>query len=280
MKHTVLFFAWPLAATLLSHSAAAQSSFWTATETTLRGSRLSDLADTSYLLPWDLEGLKLRESRVARQWWTDDEGRSVTLAQPILTERDTWMGAPPAPSEQLGGPPMRAQVPPQGAPLGQPLELGSGWTLTWNASAPQQVYAKGDSSIAFTWGRCGTQWSVRAEERNFPRTAQNGICLHDWSYTERSALIGYGSGGVQSAPSLAIKPNPRGRQELELSVAGSTGIWPSALRCVDSYGRLTSEQPPQGALPLRWTPLSLTPGKYSIQIQIGNQTYSSSFIQH
>ena len=72
----------------------------------------------------------------------------------------------------------------------------------------------------------------------------------------------------------------RGRQELELSVAGSTGIWPSALRCVDSYGRLTSEQPPQGALPLRWTPLSLTPGKYSIQIQIGNQTYSSSFIQH
>lgn len=168
----------------------------------------------------------------------------------------------------------------QGAPLGQPLELGSGWTLTWNASAPQQVYAKGDSSIAFTWGRCGTQWSVRAEERNFPRTAQNGICLHDWSYTERSALIGYGSGGVQSAPSLIIKPNPRGRQELELSVAGSTGIWPSALRCVDSYGRLTSEQPPQGALPLRWTPLSLTPGKYSIQIQIGNQTYSSSFIQH
>jgi hypothetical protein len=35
-----------------------------------------------------------------------------------------------------------------------------------------------------------------------------------------------------------------------------------------------------GALPVRWTPLSLTPGKYSIQIQLGNQTYSSSFIQH
>jgi hypothetical protein len=238
------------------------------------------LADTSYLLPWDLEGLKLRESRVARQWWTDDEGRHVTVAQPLLSERDPWMGAPPAASEQLGAPPMRAQVPPQGAPLGQPIELGSGWTLTWSSSAPQQVYAKGDSSIAFTWGRCGSHWSVRAEERRYPRTAQNGICLEDWSFVERSALVGYAAGGAQSAPSLVIKPNPRSRQELELSVAGSSGIWPTGVRCVDSYGRLTSEQPPQGALPVRWTPLSLTPGKYSIQIQLGNQTYSSSFIQH
>ena len=47
-------------ATLLSYSAMAQTSFWTATETTFRGSRLSDIADTAYLLPWDLEALRMR----------------------------------------------------------------------------------------------------------------------------------------------------------------------------------------------------------------------------
>lgn len=280
MKHTVLFFAWPLAATLLSHSAAAQSSFWTATETTLRGSRLSDLADTTYLLPWDLEALKLRETRQARQWWTDDEGREVTVAQPLSSERELWMGAAPAPSEQLGAPPLRPQIPPQGAPLNQPIELQSGWTLTWSTRAPQQVYAKGDSSIAFTWGPCGTQWSVRAEERSFARQTMNGLCVQDWSFTLRSPLAGYVEGGPIAAPSLVIKPNPRGRHVLELSIAGSTGIWPSAIRCVDAYGRLCAEQPPQGPLPLEWAPASLTPGKYHIQIQLGSQTYSSSFIQH
>ena len=66
MKHALLFPAWSLMAMTLTHSASAQSSFWTATETTLRGSRLSDLADTAYLLPWDLEALKMRETRTAR----------------------------------------------------------------------------------------------------------------------------------------------------------------------------------------------------------------------
>lgn len=280
MKHAILFFVGPITATLLSHSAAAQSSFWTATETTLRGSRLSDLADTTYLLPWDLEALKLRETRQARQWWTDDEGREVTVAQPLSSERELWMGAAPAPSEQLGAPPLRPQIPPQGAPLNQPIELQSGWTLTWSTRAPQQVYAKGDSSIAFTWGACGTQWSVRAEERSFGRQTMNGLCVQDWSFTLRSPLAGYDEGGPIAAPSLVIKPNPRGRQVLELSIAGSTGIWPSAIRCVDAYGRLCAEQPPQGPLPLEWAPASLTPGKYHIQIQFGSQTYSSSFIQH
>lgn len=51
MKHALLFPAWSLMAMTLSNSASAQSSFWTATETTLRGSRLSDLADTAYRLP-------------------------------------------------------------------------------------------------------------------------------------------------------------------------------------------------------------------------------------
>ena len=280
MKHAILFFVGPITATLFSHSAAAQSSFWTATETTLRGSRLSDLADTTYLLPWDLEALKLRETRVARQWWTDDEGRDVTLAQPLVTEREPWMGPEPAPSEQLGAPPIRPQVPPPGAPLDLPLELQGGWTLTWSRRAPQQVYAKGDSSIAFTWGPCGSQWSVRAEERRFRRETMNGLCLEDWSYTMRSPLAGYVEGGLLAAPNLVVQPNPRNRQELELRVAGSTGIWPSAVRCVDAYGRLCTEQPPQGPLPLHWTPMSLTPGKYHLQIQLGNQTYSSSFIQH
>jgi hypothetical protein len=48
---------------------------------------------------------------------------------------------------------------------------------------------------------------------------------------------------------------------------------------VDSFGRLTAEQPPQGTLPLVWNPKGLNSGRYTIQIQLGNQTYASSFIQ-
>lgn len=92
MKHAILFFVGPITANLLFHSAAAQSSFWTATETTLRGSRLSDLADTTYLLPWDLEALKLRETRQARQWWTDGSLASQGALPPTWLER--WTGEP------------------------------------------------------------------------------------------------------------------------------------------------------------------------------------------
>ncbi len=279
MKHAFLCSAWPLMATLLPYSAAAQASFWTATETTYRGSRLSDVADTAYLLPWDLEALRLRETRVARQWWTDDEGRSVTSAQELSSDREAWMGPPPAASEQPGEPPLRPAVPPAGISLGVPLELGSGWTLTWNSAAPQQVYAKGDSSIALTWAPAGNRWSVVAEERTFPRHSLNGLCLLDWSYTERSPLAGYGPKGAESRPVLTVQPNPRSRQELVIDLEGSSGLWPSALRCVDAQGRRTESQPPQGALPLRWNPVGLTPGRYIIQIQLGNQTYSVAFVQ-
>ncbi|MDP5015427.1 MAG: T9SS type A sorting domain-containing protein [Schleiferiaceae bacterium] len=280
MKQTVLLPAWPLMATLLSYSAMAQTSFWTATETTFRGSRLSDIADTAYLLPWDLEALRMRETHQARQWWTDDEGRSVTAAQELKGDRDPWMGPAPAASAQPGEAPLRAAVPPAGIPLDQPLELGHGWTLTWSASIPQQTYAKGDSSIALTWAAAGNQWSVVAEERSFPRQTLNGLCMHDWSFTERSPLVGYGPKGAESRPTLAVQPNPRGRQELVLELVGHDGIWPSAVRCVDAQGRLTESQPPQGALPLRWNPVGLNSGRYIIQIQIGNQTYSVAFIQN
>ena len=103
--------------------------------------------------------------------------------------------------------------------------------------------------------------------------------MQDWSLTERSSLVGYGPSGAESQPSLSLQPNPRGLQELQVSLAGSAGIWPSAIRCVDSFGRLTAEQPPQGTLPLKWNPKGLTSGRYTIQIQLGNQTYASSFIQ-
>lgn len=280
MKHVILLPAWALVAFTFSHSAAAQSSYWTATETTLRGSRLSDLADTSYLLPWDLEALKMDELHAARQWWTDDEGREVTAIQVLRSSREAWMGAPPAASERLGSPPLLPQVPPRNAVPNQPLELGSGWTLTWSSTAPQQVYAKGDSSIALTWAPTGNQWSVRAEERSFPRTTQNGLCVHDWSYTTRSPLVGYGASGAESLPKLEVRPNPRGRQTLEVSLEGAAGTWPTGLRCVDAYGRPTGPQPPQGALPIEWDPQGLTPGKYTIQIQLGSKTYTTSFIQH
>ena len=279
MKHALLFPAWSLMAMTLSNSASAQSSFWTATETTLRGSRLSDLADTAYLLPWDLEALKMRETRTARQWWTDPEGRELTSSQGLLSPREDWMGSPPAPSEQLGSPPMRSSIPPEGIQLDEAMELGSGWTLTWRSATPQQVYAKGDSSIAFSWRPSGNRWSVWAEERIFSRSTLNGLCMQDWSLTERSSLVGYGPSGAESQPSLSLQPNPRGLQELQVSLAGSAGIWPSAIRCVDSFGRLTAEQPPQGTLPLKWNPNGLNSGRYSIQIQLGNQTYASSFIQ-
>jgi hypothetical protein len=103
--------------------------------------------------------------------------------------------------------------------------------------------------------------------------------MHDWSFTERSPLVGYGPKGAESRPTLSVQPNPRGRQELVLELVGHDGIWPSAVRCVDAQGRLTESQPPQGALPLRWNPVGLNSGRYIIQIQIGNQTYSVAFVQ-
>lgn len=263
----------------MPHLVTAQSSFWTATETTYRGSRLSDMADTAYLLPWDLESLRMHETHTARQWWTDDEGQGRTASQLVRSDREPWMGTPPAASEHLGQPPVRPNIPPAGAALNQPLELGSGWTLTWSASAPQQVYQTADSSIAFTWAPAGNQWSIVAEERSFRRETLNGLCLHDWSYTERTPLVGYGPRGAESQPRLVVQPNPRGRQEVQLSLDQHDGIWPSALRCLDAQGRLTAAQPPQGPLPLVWNPSGLNPGRYTVQIQIGNQTYAATFIQ-
>ena len=78
---------------------------------------------------------------------------------------------------------MRSSIPPEGVRLDEAMELGSGWTLTWRSTTPQQVYAKGDSSISFSWRPSGNRWSIWAEERIFSRSTLNGLCMQDWSLT-------------------------------------------------------------------------------------------------